>query len=263
MYVSELKESSQVRKLPHLVNEFLLQVPKSGATQELPTYARVFDVLPYDSSFLLESGRIEVEVAGKLVYFFEPGDFVTPPKNNNAADRPIFRCSQDVTVQPYSWADIKNQLQKDADALDAWTEYQSTFNQILIHALGHYSSHSKDPDSQYRVYEEGEVIIAQDEISDKVFTLIEGRAEAFQDGIKVGDIYEDEIFGAMAAFTGSKRTATVTAAEESTVRAIPQKDFVELVRLQPEICHTLIENMARQILDLNETILSMQVANTD
>lgn len=259
MYVSELRESSQVRKLSKLVAEFLQSVPASGEAKELPTDANAFENLPGDSAFLLESGNIEVELDGKLIYFFEPGDFVSKPRCSSAADRPTFTCSQNVRLKPYHWDDIKAQLQKDAKALEAWTDYQSTFNAILVQALSYYSSHSRDPNSDYLNFAPGDTIIAQGEVSDRVFTLIEGHAEAFQDEIKVGDIYEDEIFGAMAAFTGAKRTATVKAKEYSTVRAIKQEDFVEIVRLQPEVCRTLIENMARQILDLNETILSMQV----
>lgn len=262
MYVSELKESSQVRQLPRLVSEFLQQVPTSGEPTELPISSNVFSELPDGASFVLKSGHIEVELDGKLIYFFEPGDFVSRPRGNSSADRPKFICTQNVTLQTYRWEDIKAQLLKDAKALEAWTDYQATFNTILVQALSHYSSHSRDPNSEYLNYAPGEVIIAQGEISDRVFTLIEGHLEAFQDDVKVGDIYEDEIFGAMAAFTSEKRTATVKAKEFSTVRAIRQEDFVELVRLQPEVCRTLIENMARQILDLNETILSMQVSNS-
>lgn len=262
MYVSELKESSQVRQLPRLVSEFLQQVPTAGAPHELPMNTNVFSELPDGASFVLQSGHIEVELDGKLIYFFEPGDFVSRPRGNGAADRPVFTATQAVTLQTYRWEDIKAQLQKDAKALEAWTEYQATFNTILVQALSYYSSHSRDPNSDYLNFAPGETIIHQGEISDKVFTLIEGHAEAYQDGVKVGDIYEDEIFGAMAAFTSAKRTASVVAKEFSTVRAIKQEDFVELIRLQPEVCRTLIENMARQILDLNETILSMQVGDT-
>ncbi len=262
MYVSELKESSKVRQLPRLVSQFLKQVPAAGDPTELPTDSNVFAELPEGASFVLQSGNIEVELDGKKIYFFEPGDFVSRPRGKGAADMPVFTATQNVTLQAYRWEDIKKQLQKDAKALEAWTEYQATFNAILVQALSYYSSHSRDPNSDYLNYSPGDVIIEQGEISDQVFTLIEGHAEAYQDGIKVGDIYEDEIFGAMAAFTNAKRNATVVAADYSTVRAIRQEDFIELVRLQPDICRTLIENMARQIMDLNETILSMQVGNS-
>ena len=261
MYVSELRESSQVRQLSRLVAEFLEQVPAAGEVKELPTDSNAFAELPEGASFLLESGNIEVELDGKLIYFFEPGDFVSRPRGNSAADRPTFTCTQEVRLKPYNWEDIKNQLLKDGKALQAWSDYQATVNTIRVQACRFYSSHSRDPNSDYLNFAPGEKIIAQGEVSDRVFTLIEGHAEAFQDDVKVGDIYEDEIFGAMAAFTSAKRTATVIAKEFSTVRAIKQEDFVEIVRLQPEVCRTLIENMARQILDLNDTILSMQVGN--
>ncbi len=261
MYVSELKETSEVRKLALLVSTFLKQVPPTGAPKELETQADIFSDLTEGSAFVIQSGNIEVELAGKLIYFYEPGDFIARPQQSTAKDKPKFKCTQDVTLQAYNWEDIKRNLQENPEALDAWTEYQTTFNSILVQALAYYSSHSRDPVSDYINFDAGDTIIAQGDVSDMVFTLMEGSAEAFQDGIKVGDIYEDEIFGAMAAFTNSERTASVVANDFSTVRAIKQDDFVELVRLQPEICKALIENMARQIVDLNDTILSMQAAN--
>ena len=69
-----------------------------------------------------------------------------------------------------------------------------------------------------------------------MFIIIEGHAEAYVDGQKVGDVQKDEIFGAMAVFTREKRSATVVASEPCTVMVIPKEQFLSLMQSNPRIC---------------------------
>lgn len=103
----------------------------------------------------------------------------------------------------------------------------------------------------------GDTIIREGECADFVYTLKSGRAEASQRGVKVGDIHSGEIFGALAAFTGVERNATVTARTICLVDAVYKDDFIVLARHQPDVCVKLIVDMARLIGDLNESILML------
>lgn len=100
----------------------------------------------------------------------------------------------------------------------------------------------------------GETIIREGEAADFVYTLNSGYAEAHQGGVKVGEICPGEIFGALAAFTGVSRNASVIARTICRVEAIHKDDFILLVRRQPDLCVKLIQDMARLIGDLNETV---------
>ena len=91
----------------------------------------------------------------------------------------------------------------------------------------------------YRSYPAGATIIEQGDDTTDVYTLIEGRAIAIQDGRKIGDIQQGEIFGAIAAFTGSKRRASVVATKDCVLRAIKQDTFVSMVETQPEIAKSI------------------------
>lgn len=91
----------------------------------------------------------------------------------------------------------------------------------------------------YRSYPTGTTIIAQGDSSKDVYTLIEGRAIAIQDGVKVGEINQGEIFGAIAAFTRSKRRASVVATRDCVVRAITQDAFANMMRDQPELAKSI------------------------
>src|SRR5690625_7337213 len=74
----------------------------------------------------------------------------------------------------------------------------------------------------------GETIIAQGAEADRVFTLLEGKAEALRDGVKVGEVHADEIFGALAVFTRQRRMASVVAISDCTVLAVPKDEFIDL-----------------------------------
>ncbi len=104
-------------------------------------------------------------------------------------------------------------------------------------------------------FQSGDIIIREGDNADYVYTLRSGQAEASQSGIKVGEIYAGEVFGALAAFSGVKRNATVTATRSCSVEAVYKDSFISLARRQPDVCVKLINDMARLISDLNDSIL--------
>lgn len=105
----------------------------------------------------------------------------------------------------------------------------------------------------------GEELIHQGDDAEHVFVIIEGHAEAYVDGHKVGDVQKDEIFGAMAVFTREKRSATVLASEPCTVMVIPKEQFLSLMQSNPRIAHSLIESMARRIDLLNKEVTQLRL----
>jgi CRP-like cAMP-binding protein len=106
----------------------------------------------------------------------------------------------------------------------------------------------------------GDTIIREGDSADYVYALQSGSAEASQSGIKVGEIYAGEVFGALAAFSGEQRNATITATTSCKVEAVYKDSFITLARRQPDLCVKLINDLARLINDLNETILIMSAA---
>lgn len=106
-------------------------------------------------------------------------------------------------------------------------------------------------------YAPGDTIICEGDDADFVYTLRSGRAEASQCGVRVGDILSGEVFGALAAFSGLQRNATVTARTICLVEAVDKDNFISLAQQQPELCVKLINDMSRLICDLNESILAL------
>ena len=104
----------------------------------------------------------------------------------------------------------------------------------------------------------GDVIIRQGDTADLVYTIIHGEAEVFVDDVKVGEIGEEEVFGAMALFTKEPRSATVIAKTACTIMAVPQEDFATLIEAQPQAALNLIENLARRITAMNQQLIDKQ-----
>src|SRR5690606_3746602 len=65
---------------------------------------------------------------------------------------------------------------------------------------------------------------------------------------------EEEVFGAMAVFTGEPRSATVIARTPCTIMAVPQKDFILQIEAQPQAAVNLIENLDGRIIILNQQL---------
>lgn len=114
------------------------------------------------------------------------------------------------------------------------------------------------PNRGFIHYAAGETIITQGEDADLVFTLIEGHADALCDGVKVGEIHQNEIFGALAVFTRQPRIASVVARTECTAMMVNKDDFIQLIYDQPQIAVGLIEEMAAKINELNNQLLALK-----
>jgi CRP/FNR family transcriptional regulator, cyclic AMP receptor protein len=107
-------------------------------------------------------------------------------------------------------------------------------------------------------FAKGETIINQGDEADLVYTLIEGSADAVCDGIKVGEIHQNEIFGALAVFTRQPRIASVVASSNCTVMTVGKEDFIRLIYEQPQLSVGLIEEMAAKINQLNNQLLALK-----
>ncbi len=139
-------------------------------------------------------------------------------------------------------------------------EYLTGQSALLCDAITRLKQPEFRSANGFKHVEAGETLIVQGDEADHVFIIIEGKAEAFVDGQKVGEVLKDEIFGAMAVFTSEKRSATVVASEPCTLMMIPKDQFLNLTQSNPRIAHSLIESMARRIDSLNRQLAGSAAA---
>ena len=100
-----------------------------------------------------------------------------------------------------------------------------------------------------RMFNTGEYLFHQGESEQALYIVLSGRLRVIKEdsnGIRIlGDIGEGEPVGEFALFTGEPRMASVLAIRKSTVLELSQKDYLNLVSLNP----TLANSMTRFVIN--------------
>ena len=80
-----------------------------------------------------------------------------------------------------------------------------------------------------RVVSAGDVVFRQGDAGDLFYLVDDGRCEIAIDGEKVADAWPGESFGEIALLRDVPRTATVTAAEDTSLLALDRDEFIAAV----------------------------------
>jgi len=191
------------------------------------------------------------------VYFLCEGDLLGLRQGLDLPTR-RYSCEDPVRLRPYSRNAVLAYIHADSRRQELFTQYLVGQIALLSDALARLRQPDLRPSTGFQHYAAGEELIHQGDEADNVFIIVEGHAEAFVDGHRVGDVQKDEIFGAMAVFTGELRSATVIASEPCTVMVIPKEQFISLMHSNPRIAHSLIESLARRIHLLNQEVTQLR-----
>ena len=237
----------------------LLEVALKGipALGEPLSYA-CFDDLYADANnqdlvFLVEEGAVGHQQEGKTLFHYDVGDLFGMAQGEEMP-RAKYYAESPVLLRPFKRDDLWNAAMANTTRAREWGDY-------LIADCGRHSAviAAIEPDVDrtslgFKTFKPGEVIIEEGTESDTVYSIVEGHAEVFVNRIKVGEVLEDEIFGALSLLTNAPRTATVIADSRCLVMVVPRHQFETLIKTHPRICMSLMENMARQIVSLNTQV---------
>lgn len=242
-----------INHLQSLPGQLVEGLEPSGPTVEIANLADVYTQLPGNQLYYVESGMLQVWIDGRPVFFLCEGDLLGL---RQGVDLPAcsYSCDGPVRLRPYARNELFNHIHADPHRQELFTQYLIGQIALLSDALAHLRQPDLRPSTGFQHFAAGEELIHQGDEADNVFIIIEGHAEAFVDGHRVGDVQKDEIFGAMAVFTGEPRSATVVAREPCTVMVIPKEQFVSLMHSNPRIAHSLIESLARRVRLLNQEV---------
>lgn len=203
-----------------------------------------------ENLIMVNSGSVDGYFDNRLCIHFESGDLIGL---TNCYQLPSFRIAIEDSAEAmqYDADTLLRYVNETKERQSIWTSYLITQLALFQTAYGQLQSTNVLPQTGFLNFTDGQTIIQQGEEASEVFTILSGKAEVFVDDTKVGEVLQDEIFGAMAVFTGEKRSATVKAVDECLVLAVPKEDFIVLIHSHPQTTMTLIENMARTIKTLN------------
>lgn len=242
-----------INRLQSIPVQLLDGLSPSGEALELEESQDLASLLPGNQLFLLENGLIHGRIDERELFFLHEGDLVGLRQGIDLP-RCLLSCDGPLRLVPYLRSEVFQHIYASESRSELFLQYLVGHTALLSDAVTRLKQPEFRSTNGFQQVAAGDVLIRQGDDADHVFIIVEGHAEAFVDGHKVGDVPKDEIFGAMAVFTGEKRSASVIADLPSTVVLIPKDQFLSLTQSNPRIAHSLIESMARRIDLLNKEV---------
>lgn len=122
--------------------------------------------------------------------------------------------------------------------------------------------HALENKCRWAVAEENQMIVDRDDESTEVFFITDGRVKvldflANDQEIALAELGPGTAFGELSAIDSSRRSARVTALEETTLAALPSRDFRNLLMECPGIAIMLLKRFAGLIRTLNNRVTSL------
>ncbi|WP_375741457.1 Crp/Fnr family transcriptional regulator [Pseudomonas boanensis] len=247
-----------INRLQGIPGQLLEGLDPSGPPLRLEHAEDLAQVLPASQLYLIENGLLHAVVEERPLFYLQEGDLlglrqgIELPSCRYCSDEPI-------SLRPYSRSSVFKHIYANERRQELFIQYLVGHTALLSDAIARLKQPDVRPSTGFQHFARGDELIQQGDEADHVFIIIEGHAEAFVDGQKVGDVQKDEIFGAMAVFTRERRSATVKASEPCTVMVIPKDQFLSLMQSNPRIAHSLIESMARRIDLLNKEVTQLRL----
>lgn len=258
MYQNGMEPSSGFEAISPRLHKLMRDMLEDFEFHQAPvTFEAVDDLYEQfdeDTLFLVRDGIINLCCNETSLLSCEEGDLIGISQSFHLPS-PTLATDGYVELQPINRDDFLLHVYADKRRQHAWSHYLVTLNSLLTERLAAASKDQLKPTAGFLNFSAGETIIQQGDDADMVYTIISGNADIIVDGVSVGELGEDEVFGAMAVFTGEKRSASIIAITPCTVMAVPQKDFTILIEAQPQAAVNLIENLARRITMMNQQVL--------
>ena len=211
------------------------------------------------SLYLIKSGTINETYEGQLINIFEEGDLIGVDglfQDKSTTYTNDFA----VIVDEYDGQAFIDLIQGNNSKFMKLTQYLSSLSQSYQILMCHFSQQDIEFSPEFRHYKKGEVIIEENTEGEEVYTLMSGITKVLVNKTEVGTVKKDEIFGAIAALTNTKRSASVLATTDCEVIVVKKDNFRELLTARPITVQALINDMARTIVSCNEKIMTLSTA---
>lgn len=253
-------EVEQLIERLRILNEKLMEdFDGESVRQTFSNTDQVFDFFGKEQLGRIESGMITAVSKGVEVACYEPGDLIGISRVFGLPFTGM-KVDESVEITLIHRDKFVDYINSDPMRQHRWSNYLLTNAALYQVVLAHHHVQRHVPTHKgFQLIHAGDVIIKEGDTADTVYQLMSGSADVTVNSVMVGEVVNGEIFGAMAVFTGEQRNATVTAREDCQLLAIPKAQFIDLVRAQPETAISMLDNMSRRIMALNEQVTRQQV----
>jgi CRP/FNR family transcriptional regulator len=118
------------------------------------------------------------------------------------------------------------------------------------------------------IYESGEIIINEGDEGDDAYIIYTGRVEVFRKGtdvkiIALNTLGPGEMFGELALFGDSIRTASVKAVEETVVSIIAKEKLYKIIREFPDIAIEMLKVQTSRFAEAEKKLIEFIKAGED
>lgn len=209
-----------------------------------------------NSVYLIKSGVVSEIYKDQIIVNHEDGDLIGA---DGICSQKLSKYENDfaVVVDEYDSEQLLDEIFNDKEKFLIWNQYISCLNQGYQLLISHFNKKNIDFDPEFRHYNEGDVIIEENTEGDEVYTLMSGEAKVMFNKTEVGSVKKDEIFGAIAALTNTKRTASIVATSNCETIVVKSDNFRGLLSARPNTILQLFSDMARTIVSCNERIMDL------
>lgn len=118
-----------------------------------------------------------------------------------------------------------------------------------------------------KVYSDSEIIFREGEQGDRMFVIQSGRVKVIKETpageIVIAILGNGEIFGEMALFSKSPRSATVTALGDARILGIDKKKLFSTISSDPTLVFKLLESMSHRLRTINEEFTKLKKSRLD
>ena len=208
------------------------------------------------SVYLIKSGMISEVYQGAVIVNYEDGDLIGM---DGLSQQKLTSFENDfaVVVDEYDGEKLMGEIFNNKNKFLILSKYLSCLSQSYQLLTSHFTQKEAAFNPEFRHYDDGDVIIKEGTEGDEVFTLMSGTTKVVSNNVEVGEINKNEIFGAIAALTNTKRTASIVATSNCETIVVKNDNFRGLLAARPDTIEQLISDMARTIISCNERITEL------
>ncbi len=211
-----------------------------------------------DRFYYIIEGNISAEYDGKELYLFEKGDVILHPSIDDVEETGLYySVKSEVVVDSIPMQKLQQVLASNVELVGQWVSI-SALNQLQLNQMiGVLTEKEERANPGFGRYKAGMAIITEGEEADFVYSISDGTAVAVHNGIEVGEIKKDEIFGAIAVLTEQKRTASVIAKTDCIVLMVHKDEFSKMVKSHPKLFLNILTSLAEKIISLNAKVTEL------
>ena len=119
-----------------------------------------------------------------------------------------------------------------------------------------------EPGELGRTYPDGETIVNEGETGDRMYIIQRGKVSVSRrvEGreVTIATLGAGDVFGEMAIFEKTVRTATVHAVGEVRILSIDKKGFLRKVHEDPSLAYRVLQQMSQRIRQLSEELARLK-----